>query len=271
MKNSSRKKRNWKTKIGPTLSAVSKGISTAYHELDSAKKEVKAWKTAAEIQKSRPTTAAVYDALSLIRRRTGCLSDFEDTFHYNSSTMGIILGARGKGKTALGMKLLENQSAKSDTQACSFGVPLKRLPTWIKAINSLEDISPNSTLLIDEAGVQFSSRDSMSENNKTLSSIILTARHNDVSIIFISQNSSNLDINILRQADYLVLKPSALLQMNFERNKIRDKYRELDQEFKELSSVVGLAYIYSDGFCGFVSNPLPTFWSESISKSHRKP
>ena len=109
----------------------------------------------------------------------------------------------------------------------------------------------------------------MDEINKLLSDLILVARHKNLSILFISQNSSNLDVNILRQADFLILKPSSLLQRDFERKIIRKIYEEVEDSFEKFSENLGLTYIYSSDFRGFISNPLPSFWKTSISKSFR--
>ena len=107
----------------------------------------------------------------------------------------------------------------------------------------------------------------MSKPNKLLSELILIARHKNLSIMFISQNSSNLEINILRQADYLLLKPSSLLQKDFERKKVKKVYEEVKDDFKKLNNYKGLTYIYSEDYRGFINNDLPSFWSQKISKS----
>ena len=44
-------------------------------------------------------------------------------------------------------------------------------------------------------------------------------------------------------------------------------YEEALEDFNRYKNTKGLTYIYSDTFKGFVANPLPTFWSQSISKS----
>ncbi len=113
----------------------------------------------------------------------------------------------------------------------------------------------------------FSSRSSMSTANKLLSTLLLIARHKDLSVLFISQNSSNLEINAIRQADFLILKPSSLLQKDFERKTIKDIYEEAEAHFQEFKNHQGLAYIYSDKYKGFITNPLPTFWSQKTSKA----
>ena len=102
------------------------------------------------------------------------------------------------------------------------------------------------------------------------SKILLIARHKDLSVMFISQNSSNLEINAIRQADYLLLKPSSLLQKDFERKKIKQIYEEAQENFEDLKGTEGLTYVYADKFRGFVTNKLPSFWSEKVSKGYSK-
>jgi hypothetical protein len=76
-------------------------------------------------------------------------------------------------------------------------------------------------------------------------------------------------VNILRQADFLVLKPSSLLQKDFERKIIQKMYENTNAQFEKHKKVRGITYIFSGDFKGFVANPLPSFWGQSISKSFR--
>jgi hypothetical protein len=149
------------------------------------------------------------------------------------------------------------------------GFKSEDLPSWISAVENIDEIHNDAIVLVDEGGIFFSSRDSMSIANKLLSDLIFISRHKNLTILFISQNSSNLDVNIIRQADFLVLKPSSLLQKDFERKIIRDLYVKLEPLFKKYKTKKGLTYIYSDDFRGFITNPLPSFWSQSLSKSFR--
>ena len=199
----------------------------------------------------------------------GNIIKFERNLKNNKSTIGIILGARGQGKSALGMRLLENIYSSTKRPCTAMGFESKALPSWIKVVENVDDIPNGSFVLIDEGGILFSSRDSMSNANKMLSSLLLIARHKDISIVFISQNSSNLELNILRQADYLLLKPSSLMQIDFERKKIQQMYKEVSDKFDTYHSIRGLTYIYSDLFRGFVSNDLPSFWNDDVSKSFK--
>lgn len=214
--------------------------------------------------KNKLKTAPADSEFSEVEKISGSLLDF-NRFLKDYGKIGIILGARGSGKTALGMRILENIGASGKT-VYAMGFSQERLPKWIHAIKDINEIPNNSFLLADEAGIGFSSRSSMSSINKLLTDLLLISRHKNISIIFITQNSSNIEINTLRQADYLLLKPSSLLQLDFERKKIKDIYSEVQGKFKKHDEK-GITYVYSDLYRGFVKNALPSFWTDRISKS----
>jgi hypothetical protein len=220
-------------------------------------------------QENNPDKVEHYAPFATIKAINGNFTGFEKILAKKDSTIGIILGARGSGKSAFGLKLLENLHAISGRKIVAMGFKANELPPWIHTIDDIELIENNSYVLIDEGGILFNARQGFSDANQLLSKLLLIARHKDLSIMFISQNSSNLEINAIRQADYLVLKPSSLLQLDFERKKIKEIYVEAAEDFTKFKRTKGLTYIYSDTFKGFVSNPLPSFWTQSISKSFR--
>jgi hypothetical protein len=222
-----------------------------------------------KVEKFRESKRASYQEFKILENEKGNFKSWENSIAKSDSLIGVIIGARGTGKTAFGMKLLENLHAKTGKKCYSMGFKENELPSWIDNVSSPDEIGKDAFVLIDEGGVLFSSRNSMSNANKLLSQLILISRHKNLSILFISQNSSNLDVNIIRQADFLVLKPSALLQKNFERKIIQKIYEDASKGFEKFKDIKGLTYIYSDKFLGFISNPLPSFWSRGISKSFR--
>lgn len=223
-----------------------------------------------EKSKNRPRTTAKYAGLKDIKPIKGKSTSFENFFHTSDSTIGIILGARGTGKSAIGLKLLENAHAKTGKQVYAIGVNKKDMPDWINTAKTPEEVENNSVVLIDESGISFSSRKSMSNANQLLSSLLMIARHKNISVLFITQNSSNLEVNVLRQADFLVMKPSSLMQKDFERKKIKEVYEEMEPGFEELKETTGLTYIHSDKFRGFVTNELPSFWTTKVSKAFKE-
>ena len=230
-----------------------------------AKKEIEIEQT----QKEREAMSPVYTKFKVIKKEEGDYKQWEEESYSSESKIGIILGARGKGKTALGIKILENAYTKYKRKCYALGFDEKEMPSWINVVSDISLLENGSLVLIDEGGILFSSRNSMTSANKLLSQLILISRHKNLSILFISQNSSNLEVNILRQADFLALKSSSLLQKNFERKIVEKIYNDVESDFKKYSKIEGLTYIYSESFRGFISNPLPSFWKTSISKSFR--
>lgn len=223
-----------------------------------------------KIKKKRNSIRARYREFKKIKEIEGEYGDWFEKTITSDSKIGIIIGARGTGKTAFGIKFLENIYAKTNKKCFAIGFKEQELPSWINVVSEISQLENDSFVLIDEGGILFSSRSSMSSANKMLSSLMLIARHKNISILFISQNSSNLEVNILRQADYLVIKPSSLLQKEFERKIIQKIYKDIEKEFKKNKQEIGLTYIYSDDFRGLISNPLPSFWREEISKSFKE-
>jgi hypothetical protein len=241
---------------------VGKGIYLAGKKVESKVRQTK-------LNKKRKLLVPKYEGLKVVKEINGEFEGWENQLIGEESKIGIILGARGTGKTAFGVKLMENVYAKSGAKCYAMGFKQEEMPLWIEVVDDVSKIKNNATVLIDEGGILFSSRKSMTAPNKLLSDLILVARHKNLNILFISQNSSNLDVNIIRQADFLVLKPTSLLQKDFERKKIRDIYQGVQKDFEKLQGDKGLSYIYANEFQGFVSNPLPSFWSMGISKSFR--
>ena len=222
----------------------------------------------AKVEKKRGSMKAAYQGFDVVEKEIGDLGKWENNLK-NKSKIGIILGARGSGKTAFGIKMLENIYAKTGRQCYAIGFKREEMPSFVEVVEKIDEIENGGFVLIDEGGVLFSSRRAMSNANKMLSDLILISRHKNLTILFISQNSSNLDVNIIRQADFLVLKPSSLLQKDFERKIVKDLYDKTKEKFEEYKDKLGITYLYSDDFSGFIVNKLPSFWSERISKSFR--
>ncbi len=225
--------------------------------------------TAQQIQTTnkRPKQDALFDSLKEVESAYGNVGSFESQLYSQKSMIGLILGARGSGKSAIGMKLLENVYSKTGRTVYAMGFAEESLPTWIQPISSLDGVKNGSFILVDEGGIVFSSRSSMSSANKLLSDLLLISRHKDLSVLFITQNSANIEINTIRQGDYLILKPPSLLQLDFERKKIQDIYEDSKNGFEKYKDRTGLAYIYSHNYKGFITNALPSFWSTKLSKS----
>lgn len=264
-----RKKNNAGRVIGKTLLFLVKTPYYIWKGVYSLIKKSESIIQEKKISKKRGKIGSVYKDLKVVNLKEGDYNDWIENIFASDSKIGVILGARGSGKSAFGIKFLENAHSKYKKNCYAIGFQKDEMPSWIKAVDNISELGNDAFVLVDEGGILFSSRNSMSNANKMLSELILIARHKNLSILFISQNSSNLEVNILRQADFLVLKPSSLLQKEFERKIIQKMYDSVKEDFEKFSKDPGLAYIYADSFRGFVSNELPSFWGVKISKSFR--
>ena len=135
----------------------------------------------------------------------------------------LIIGERGSGKTALGYYLLQKLCQRMG--CCVINLPDKvrrLLPARIGAVATLEDAPCHTTLLVDEAGLEFSARKSASERNQKLLEVISLARQRNQIIIFIVQETSYIDITILRGLSSLIVKEPLPLQSRLERPEIRE-------------------------------------------------
>jgi len=222
-----------------------------------------------KIERKRAKIGSVYKDFEVVKTHKGDYNKWADKVYKSDSRIGVIIGSRGSGKTAFGTKFLENAHSKHKKNCYAIGFKEEEMPGWIKVVSDIGQIKNDSVVLIDEGGILFNSRDFMSNANKLLGDLILVARHKNLTILFISQNSSNLDINILRQADFLILKSSSLLQKEFERKIIQKIYDEIKDDFEKFAELIGITYIYGSDFRGFVKNDLPSFWDVKISKSFR--
>ncbi|MFH1376018.1 MAG: ATP-binding protein [Candidatus Woesearchaeota archaeon] len=211
---------------------------------------------------------STFQNLKLIDTTTGNYEDFYEKLS-NKSLILLITGKRGSGKTALGMKLLE--IANYTGKPCyAIGFQDSKLPRWIIKSKSLEEVTNNSVVLVDEGGIVFSSRESMGSSNKWLSKLMAIARHKNISLFLITQNSGMIDLNVLRLTDTIILKEPSLLQSTFERKAIKEKYEEVSKIFKKQDEKSSKFYIWDDDFEGLVKFDLPPFWNQSISKSFSK-
>lgn len=206
--------------------------------------------------------------INVVKTLKGKYDSFWSKITTVDSLIGIVIGARGSGKSAISLSIAENLRG-TKKRFFAMGFPNSSLPHWITVVENVDAIENDAFVIVDEGGILFSSRESQSGANKLLSDLLFIARHKNLSILFVSQNSSNLEINTLRQADFLIFKKSSLLQKNFERKIVAKIYEEYSEDFEKYKNNKGVALLYSDDFIGFIENELPSFWSMKVSKSFR--
>lgn len=220
-----------------------------------------------DIFRKKPREIKPLQPFSTVHKEDGEFQSF-----YNKilcySLITLITGKRGSGKTSLGMTLLAVLNS-SKRKCYAIGFDKAKLPSWIKKSDSIEKVPNNAAVLVDEGAIIYSARDSMKDANKMLGKLMAIARHKNLSLVLIAQNSAMIDLNVLRLADMLLLKEPSLLQAEFERRALQKMYDKITPLFKKLDEREKFFYVWSDEFQGLLSYELPRFWNESISKAFR--
>lgn len=191
------------------------------------------------------------------------------------STVNIILGRKGAGKSALGYFLLENIGRHYNL--CPFVVNLPNtkemlLPSSF-AVTNLEQVKTimNSIILIDEGTTMLpAGRAKLEEMIKGFQA--LSRQRNQV-IIFIFHASSDVGSRILRGVDAVLLKEPSKRQIQHgsKDNWWHDLLLESKEKFKTLADIGEdkRKYTYVDcdepEFRALLPNSLCSFWSEELS------
>jgi len=196
---------------------------------------------------------------------------------FPSNGLIVVEGQRGQGKTSLAWYIAELKRAdKRGKRVIAFGMPdvaRKALPKWISHMNTLEEVSmaKPSIIVIDEAAFTANSRRAMQETNIEWLKLIAICRHKDHLLIFVSQHNRQLDVQILADADLVIMKKPSLLHLRFTRPEFKP---ELETAYEEFQAIKGdtrkWAYVvdYHNGNAKMLRCQLPKFWSDRISKAY---
>ncbi|MEM3154279.1 MAG: zonular occludens toxin domain-containing protein [Candidatus Woesearchaeota archaeon] len=222
----------------------------------------------AKVRSEQPKTPAKYDALRESNAVKGSIETFEQRL-FNESLILAVAGRRGSGKSVLGFRIMENIHAKTGRPCFALGVRQGVLPSWIVSIDEINQVSNRGVVLVDEGAITFSSRESMSKSNRGLGSLLAIARHKDLTLIFITQNTGMIDKNVLNLCDTVVLKEGSLLQEKMERSVMKDLYQTANSAISKIpaSERKTYCYIFDADYEGLAQASLPSFWSTKVSKN----
>jgi len=184
----------------------------------------------------------------------------------------LIIGKRGSGKSALGFLILEKLCYRMKCYVLNLPEDAhSQLPPNIGVVSRVENAPFGSAILVDEAAIEFPARTSGSEKNRKLLEVISLARQRNQIIIFISQDTSYIDINILRGLSSLIIKEPAPLQEKFERCEVKESINKARLAFGKITEDRrGWAYVAFSpgGYEGLIRTPKPSFFSDKLSNCY---
>ena len=146
---------------------------------------------------------------------------------------------------------------------------LKYLPEWLGVVSNLDEIPDGSTVVVDEAHLQYNARDSHKKMNREISRIIALSRQKRLTLLIISQQARTIDINIASSADVLIIKEPEPLQAKFERNEICELIKTAVEKFQSITknrTKWSLVYSPASDFFDMLTNELPSHWSDQLSR-----
>lgn len=193
-----------------------------------------------------------------------------DIFFNMPGGLGVIMGQVGKGKTVLGLDILETAHDVYNKEVCMLSSNLD-LPEYITQVEDIFAFKPDSVALIDEASLTAHARDSMTTFNKNLSKLLAIRRHQGLKLLFATQHSSWIDKNILRAAHFFFFKELPWDEVS---SRNQDRGGGLDYMMMFIRMMMPTTVeqtLFTDGetWLSF-SNNLPSFWSDEISKTYKK-
>ena len=194
----------------------------------------------------------------------------------------VITGHRGEGKSALGWWLAQEMHLKTKKQVAALGIPpvaqdaLPKRGFGKGGINYVSDLSAVASLkpsivICDEAAFLANSRRAMSRENQEWLKLIAICRHKDHLLIFIHQHSRQLGVQILMDADLVMMKRPTLLHLRAAKAEFAPEIEEAFMLFSEMSGdtrkkVYVVDYHY--GNSAMLRAQMPKWWNDKISKSY---
>ena len=190
-------------------------------------------------------------------------------------TVNLIIGQKGKGKSALAYYLLESIAAKHELLPLIVNFPREKqalLPDNY-AVKDLEEalVTENAMILVDEGTTQLPAGARIEELVKACSSL---SRQRNQIVLLIFHASRDVGSRILRGVDTVMIKMPSRRQI--EQGSKGSALKELLLEARigiKQKEGDGRDWTYVDSeepdYRGLLENPLPTFWTDDLSRVWR--
>lgn len=193
------------------------------------------------------------------------------------STVSIILGRKGKGKSALAYWLCEEMAGKHQLVPVVVNLPRERqslLPESF-VVREVGDIprTSDAVIIIDEGTTMIPAGGAKLED--MVKGYVALSRQRNQTILFVFHSSADVGSRILRGVDAILLKEPSQRQIQ---HGAKDTWWkglliEAKEKFETLCDMGAdpREYTLVDSeepeFRGMLRNPLPGFWTEELSKA----
>ena len=190
-----------------------------------------------------------------------------------------VIGHRESGKSALAHAILEYYVKKYNLKAYlvnTSGRPIPRkkleaLPKFITVVNSPDEIPVNAVVLYDEAYGRLHARTTHTSEAIMTDKLIELSRHKGWTLIYVTQESRKIDVNVLSGLDALFIKRPTDLRVSHERKEIRDVISEALRLFRKIrGNFREYVFVWSVNpdfeFKGMKRCGLPSYWNDELSK-----
>ena len=190
---------------------------------------------------------------------------------------GIILvtGFRGEGKTAMSWWLADTlrKIKKYPTHVVTYGLPdsgVKLLPKWAQhPINTPAEVAAlkPSIIVADEAAFTMNARRAMTEDSVQMAQLFAICRHKGHLMIFISQTSRQVDIQIVEQSDLVLMKKPSALQVKTARKELREQTQAAFTALAQKRNSKAWVYAYDPmtDAAKVLAAAMPTWWTKRLS------
>jgi len=199
-------------------------------------------------------------------------------------TQGLVIinGHRGEGKSALGWWIAQEMHKRTKKQVATFGLAMaarKLFPkrgfgrggiNHVTTVDKVNRMKP-SIIIVDEAAFIAGSRDAMSSTNKEWLKLIAICRHKDHLLIFIHQQSRQLDVQIMMDADLVLMKRPTQLHIREARPSFAPEIQEAYDLFNRMrGDTKKKVYVvdYHYGAKAMLPAYMPTWWNSKVSKAY---
>lgn len=182
----------------------------------------------------------------------------------------LFLGDVRTGKTVGACSLIDHYKRQGlDIYMAADRSIVNQFPKWMKHCDPANPkVVKNSVIFVDDAHQYFYARDWKEGASKILDFIARARFHIGSSIIYTTQQSRVLDVNLTGMVNTYVFKRPSRLQLKFERKEIRELFEDATKELKTKKFNIKWAYIDSNEFQGLVKIQKPSWFTHEMSVAY---